>query len=64
MCKQYVINVLGFINDTFSKLMKTNYDELEFHHISENKIDIEILEDVEYESDSETEGTTFSTLQF
>ena len=48
-----VDTVLSFINDIFKKLMDKGYDQLDFHHLSENKIDIEILEDTDFESDSE-----------
>lgn len=48
-----VDTVLDFINDIFEKLMGDQYDPLTPFHISENKIDIEILEDSEFDSGSE-----------
>lgn len=39
-----VDTILKFVNTIFSKLMGSRYDKLEEHHISKNKIDVEILE--------------------
>ncbi|WFA09411.1 UvrD-helicase domain-containing protein [Tissierella sp. Yu-01] len=48
-----VNTVLEFINDVFQKLMESRYDSLEPFHTSENKIDIEVLENTDYEASNE-----------
>lgn len=48
-----VDTVLDFINDVFEKLMGSAYDSLNPMHKSENKIDINILEDSNFESGTE-----------
>ena len=48
-----VNTVMVFINDIFEKLMLGKYDALDPFHTSENKIDIEILENPEFVAGSE-----------
>lgn len=48
-----VNTVMDFINDIFEKLMLGKYEPLDPFHTSENKIDIEILENPEFEAGTE-----------
>ncbi|NMA86984.1 MAG: UvrD-helicase domain-containing protein [Tissierellia bacterium] len=44
-----VDTVLNMLNDLFEKLMGEKYNKLENHHVSENPIDVEILEKIDLE---------------
>ena len=48
-----VDTVLGFINSIFTVLMEDKYNQLAPFHLSQNKIDIEVLEDSEFDAGSE-----------
>ncbi|MBU5437401.1 UvrD-helicase domain-containing protein [Tissierella sp. MSJ-40] len=56
-----VNTVLNFINNIFSQVMGDGYNELKEYHVSNNKIDVEIIEKVDLEIPSNMSKKDYST---
>ncbi len=55
-----VDTILNMVNDLFEKLMGKRYDKLDNFHVSENKIDVEILEKEDLEIPANVEASEYN----